>query len=185
MFDSHATVYGRRRPHRSLLPYYVLSSFALGPLFPLLLLPNVLRYRTLRYEFDEEGVSVRWGFFFRREISLNYRRIQDIHLTSNLLERWLGLARVQIQTAAGSSRAEMTIEGLRDFEEIRDFLYSRMRGHREPAAELSAAGAAEAGEDPLVSILRQVVDELRALRRTVEARAAETSRATGDPEAPP
>lgn len=74
---------------------------------------------------------MRWGILFRREISLTYARIQDIHLTSNVVERWLGLARIQIQTASGSAGAEMTIEGLRDFEMIRDGLYSRMRGVRE------------------------------------------------------
>jgi putative membrane protein len=47
---------------------------------------------------------MRWGILFRREISLTYARIQDIQLSSNLVERWLGLAKIQLQTASGSSR---------------------------------------------------------------------------------
>jgi putative membrane protein len=121
----------RRQPHSRLLIYYTLTSLLFGPFFPFAFLPFFFRYRTLRYEFDGEGVTMRWGILFRREISLTYARIQDIHLTSNVVERWLGLARIQIQTASGSAGAEMTIEGLRDFEMIRDGLYSRMRGVRE------------------------------------------------------
>jgi putative membrane protein len=85
-------------------------------------------YRSLRYEVDAEGITMRWGVLFRREVSLTYARIQDIHLSSNVVERWLGLARVQLQTASGSASAEMTIEGIRDVDAMRDFLYSRMRG---------------------------------------------------------
>ena len=67
---------------------------------------------------------MRWGILFRKEISLTYSRLQDIHLASNVVERWLDLARVKLQTERGSAAAEMTIEGLTEFDRIRDFLYS-------------------------------------------------------------
>jgi hypothetical protein len=115
-------------PHRNLLRYYLLSSLLAGPAF---IIPATLfyfRFRTLRYEMDAEGITMRWGILFRREISLTYARIQDIQLTSNVVERWFGLARIQLQTASGSAAAEMTIEGVPDVDGVRDFLYSRMRG---------------------------------------------------------
>ncbi len=84
---------------------------------------------------------MRWGVLFRREISLNYPRIQDIHLTSNFVERWLGLARLQLQTAAGSATAEMTIEGLEQVEQIRDYLYSRMRDRRRGSHQRTGTAA--------------------------------------------
>src|SRR4029077_14856546 len=108
---------------------------------------------TLKYRFDEEGVSASWGSLFRREVVLTYARIQDIHLSRNIFERWLGIGTVQIQTAAGSSSAEMSIEGTQRFEEIRDFLYSRMRGHEKakPAVVPAASGGGEA-----VALLREI-----------------------------
>lgn len=166
------------RPHPSLLRYYALTSLALGPFFWALLLPRFFRYRSLRYDFDDEGVTMRWGVLFRREISLTYARIQDIHLTSNVLERWLGLAKVQVQTASGSASAEMTIEGLPEFERVRDFLYSRMRGVRAPATSArppapDGAGppaALDAGTaDALAGALREAAAELRALRAELHA----------------
>jgi putative membrane protein len=121
----------------------------------------------MRYSFDEEGISMRWGILFRREITLTYARIQDIHLTSNVVERWLRLARIQVQTASASAAAEMTIEGLHEFERVRDFLYSKMRGVRATAGSPHPAAAHAEG---LAAVLREVAAEIRALRETLEER---------------
>ena len=155
--DGGHDVFAIRRPDPSLLKYYVITSFGLGPFFFIPLIPLYFRYHTMRYEFDEQGISMRWGILFRREVTLTYARIQDIHLVSNFIERWLGLARVQIQTASGSSTAEMTIEGVKEFARVRDFLYSRMRG---VAGKAVAAESAGTPPDPL----RQIADEMRIVR---------------------
>lgn len=116
------------RPDKALFRYYVFIALLTGPVSPIVLMPLWFRYATLRYKFDEAGVSMRWGILFRREVYLTYRRIQDIHLTRNILQRWMGLAKISLQTASGSSQAEMAIEGVLQAEELRDHLYSQMRG---------------------------------------------------------
>lgn len=172
-------------PHRNLLRYYLLSALVFGPGFFFAALPFYFRFRTLRYDVDDEGITMRWGILFRREISLTYSRIQDIQLSSNVVERWLGLARIQLQTASGNASAEMTIEGLQDVEAMRDFLYSRMRGARSAtrhpapgAAVVQAAGsetvleASHAGEGAvaqLAAALDATAAELRALRLELAA----------------
>lgn len=172
---AEARIFSIGRPHPSLMTYYFLSALALGPGFLIAILPLYFRYHTMRYRFDREGVAMRWGILFRKEVTLTYARIQDIHLTSNFVERWLGLARIQVQTASGSSAAEMTIEGLKEFEEVRDFLYGRMRGvkadhgsgssaHTDaPLPDSSPAGSPE----ELATALRQVAEELAAVRRAL------------------
>jgi putative membrane protein len=160
------------KPARSLFTYYALSSLFAGPFFFVPLLVLYFRYHTLRYEVEEEGITMRWGILFRREVSLTYARIQDIHLTSNLVERWLGLAKVQVQTASGSSSAEMTVEGMPQFEVIRDFLYSRMRGARDRAVSPSGGAAGEQAAAPveqLTEVLREIAAEVRALRTALPA----------------
>lgn len=159
-------------PARSLFTYYALSSLFAGPFFFVPLIVLYFRYHTLRYEVEEEGITVRWGILFRREVSLTYARIQDIHLSSNLVERWLGLAKIQVQTASGSSSAEMTIEGMPQFEAIRNFLYSRMRGARDRAAIPAGAAAGELAAAPveqLTEVLREIAAEVRALRTALPA----------------
>ena len=161
------------RPHPSLWTYYLLNCLVIPPLFPFLVLPMYFRYHTLRYKFTAEGISMSWGILFRREIIIHYARIQDIHLRSNIVERWLGLAKVLIQTASGSSGAEMTLEGLREFEAVRDFLYSKMRGvkdHTHPSPVAAVAGPALPGEAGLAAALRETAGELRAVREALERR---------------
>jgi uncharacterized membrane protein YdbT with pleckstrin-like domain len=160
-------IFAIERPSPRLLTYYGLSSLVLGPFFFIPLIPLYFRYHTLRYRFDAEGISMRWGILFRREVNLTYARIQDIHLRSNVAERWLKLARVEVQTASGSATAEMTLEGLLEFEAIRDFLYNRMRGardHGHPLPHAQAGTVPAEAADELTAVLREVAVELRELR---------------------
>ncbi len=165
--DVQSQIFAIRRPSPELLKYYVLSSFLFGPLFFIPLIYLYFRYHTMQYSFDEEGISMKWGILFRREIMLTYARIQDIHLTSNIIERWLRLARIQIQTASASASAEMTIEGLHEFELVRDFLYSKMRGVRTTSSSQTTVSHAD---DNLAAALREVAAELRAVREHLEQR---------------
>jgi uncharacterized membrane protein YdbT with pleckstrin-like domain len=166
------------RPDASLLTYYLWVSLLTLVGFPFAFLPLYFKYHTLQYRFDDKGVSMSWGLLFRREIYLTYRRIQDIHVSRNLFHRWLGLAQVAVQTASGSSGAEMTIEGIRRPERLRDFLYSKMRGARDGAPEPTD----EDGETPAdsadeaLALLREIRDELRTRRE----HAADTA-AASDP----
>jgi uncharacterized membrane protein YdbT with pleckstrin-like domain len=151
------------------MKYYALQSLMAGPGLIVLLPILWFRYHTLRYVFDEQGVTVRWGILFRKEITLTYARIQDIHLVSNVVERWLGLGRVQIQTASGQTGAELTVEGFADYESVRDELYVRMRGARAITAPPAGAThdanlALSSGQDDVVAALNAAVAELRALR---------------------
>src|SRR5438552_9793262 len=125
------------RPHRALWTYYIITSLFTGPGIIATLPYLFFRYHTLRYRFDAEGIHMKVGILFRREINLTYARIQDIHLRSGILQRWLGLANVQIQTASGSAGPELVIEGFKEYEAIRDFLYTRMRGYQVAAASSS------------------------------------------------
>ncbi len=182
--DAEIRIAGTRRPHPNLMKYWTLQSLLLGPFFPFLLLPRAFKYKTLRYRFDDEGVSASWGALFRREISLNYSRVQDIHLASNVVERWLGLARIQIQTASGASGAEMVVEGIREYEAVRDWLYSRMRGAKRPEPSRDGGQAAIAGPTPregeLAGTLREVASELRRLREVLERRERPDEERAGD-----
>jgi uncharacterized protein len=149
------------RPEPQLMTLYVLLSFLSLPLFPFVLVPLFFRYHTLRYKFDEDGISVSWGILFRRENHLTYRRIQDIHVTRNIVERWLGIGTVSVQTASGSGGAEAEIVGVRAYDVIRDYLYARMRGLEDAGAGDDPADGDD-GSDP-VALLHEIRDALRAL----------------------
>ncbi len=156
-------VFAITRPHPRLLAYYCVRALLL-PLRLIALPYDYFRYHTMRYAFDGEGIGMSWGVLFRREIHLTYARIQDIHVTSSFVQRWFGLADLQLQTASGSSGPEMTIEGVLDVEGLRDFLYSRMRGARGARLAATATPATAA----LASALAEVASELRRAREAIE-----------------
>jgi membrane protein YdbS with pleckstrin-like domain len=174
-----SAIYRLERPHPSLLTLYVLRSILSGPFFFIALPMFLFRYHTLRYRFDDEGVHMQWGLLFRREVNLTYARIQDIHLRSGFIQRWLGLADLLVQTASGSAEPELTIEGFHEYEAIRDFLYTRMRGFQrglpappgiaKPAAAVSASTGGVGGGD-VVGLLCEIRDELRGARVELERR---------------
>lgn len=169
-------IFQLERPHPSLWKLYLIRAVLTGPGMIIALPYLFFRYQTLRYRFDDEGIHMKVGILFRREVNLTYARIQDIHLSSGFIQRWLGLADVQVQTASGNSGAELVIEGFKEYEAIRDFLYSKMRGAR---GDVKAAAPALAGSSPAagpaagsgaVELLLEIRDELRRTREALETR---------------
>lgn len=151
------------RPSSKLVILYFVRSLAALFMFPFVFAPLYCKYLSLRYHFDQEGVGASWGIFFKKQVFLTYARIQDIHVTRGLLERWLGLGTVDIQTASGSASAELSIVGLEDFEAIRDFLYVKMRGIR---SQTLPDESTPPGESEVLQLLQDIRDELRAIRRS-------------------
>ncbi|MGH8093130.1 MAG: PH domain-containing protein [Chthoniobacterales bacterium] len=171
--NQNTDIFSLRAPDPALWILYLIRAVLTGPGLIFLLPYLYFRYHTLRYTFDEEGIHMRVGILFRREVNLTYARIQDIHLRSGVIQRWLGLADIQIQTASGTANAELVIEGFKEYEAIRDFLYTRMRGYHAPAkAALAVASAApELSADPnaeMISLLLAIRDELRQAREALQ-----------------
>lgn len=180
---------GITRPDVTLLKYYLLSAVFTGPFFPIVALPLFFKYETLRYKFDESGISMSWGILFRREIHLTYRRIQDIHLTRGLLQRWFGLATISIQTASGSSGPEMSIEGIMEADRLRDYLYGKMRGAKGIVDSFTgdtAAGAAVGavdmvGDSDAANSSNEALGLLREIRDLLQKRNKSCSSAEAKP----
>jgi putative membrane protein len=174
------------RPDPALWKYYVIRAILTGP-GVLITLPYLyFRYHTLKYRFDAEGIHMKVGILFRREVNLTYARIQDIHLRSGIIQRWLGLADLQVQTASGSTGPEIVIEGFKEFEAIRDFLYTRMRGYHAHGTPDGSTSTMQPGAAPstldstdVVKALEGIHRELRLTRELLEARASQSKPPSG------
>jgi uncharacterized protein len=148
-----------RGPAPQLMTYYLIVAILTLPGVFFALPALWFRYRTLQYRFDDEGISMRWGLFFRREVILTYRKIQDIHVSRGIIQRWLGLATVGVQTASGSATPEMSIEGILEAEELRDFLYAKMRGARQSSSN-DAETATDESNKEVTALLTGIRDNL-------------------------
>lgn len=158
------------RPDKNLLWLYMIRALLTLVGAPFVGIPLFFHYETLRYRFDDDGVHASWGVLFRREVSLTYARIQDIHLRRGILERWLGIGSVQIQTASGAGASDLVIEGVREFTEVRDFLYAKMRGAH-PTSTTAMKSAAHV-DDAAIALLREIKDDIKAVRESIEVKGA-------------
>ena len=84
------------RPDPTLLTYYIIMALLSAIGFPFVFLPLYFKYHTLRYAFDEKGVSMSWGLLFRREIYLTFRRI---HGEKYLCDAVFGLPSARLDPA--------------------------------------------------------------------------------------
>lgn len=156
---------------------------------PILLAPLgwIVRYYTLSYQIDDAGIRMGVGLLNRRESYVTFARIQDIHLDRSLVDRWIGLGTISIQTASGQSAAEVRLFGLKQSEDIRDALYRRLRRHhgldddadREEDADGGDATASAPGDGatpPAGSPPDGTATDPDAAHARSRARAAEVSR---------
>ncbi|MCU0711021.1 MAG: PH domain-containing protein [Pirellula sp.] len=152
-------------PSRSLLTYYFLVSLFVGP-FVLIVFPlNWIRFRTLRYELQDGGIRMSVGLLFRKEVIVAYRRIQDIHVSHNIIQRWLGISSVSIQTASGNAMPEIVVEGVETPDHLRDWLYERMRGAKSGSSDGSNANEQNnsdqsSNSDEVTTLLKGIRDNL-------------------------
>ena len=160
------------RPSPNLLTYYLLAGLCTGPGLVIAIPAFIIRYNTLRYQFEESGLRMQVGLFFRKEVVVAFRRIQDIHVSRNLIQRWLGIASVSVQTASGNAMPEIVLEGVTDPDSVRDWLYERMRGAKghSPIAPAIASGTLsiippklDAQELEVTELLRGIRDNLARL----------------------
>ncbi len=165
-------------PAPPLLTYYILGTLFSGPFLVLLLPPLWIRYKTLKYQFEDGALRMQVGFLFRKETVTAYRRIQDIHVTSNVIQRWLGIASISIQTASGSAMPEIVLEGVTQPEKMRDWLYERLRGAKGGSAPGNSPGSisghapstantlqSDQASDEVVELLSEIRDNLATLAR--------------------
>jgi len=113
----------------------------------------IIRFYTLRYKIDEHGIHQSSGLILRSENTLTFARIQDIQLNRDIIDRYIGLGNVSIQTASGQSTPEVTLYGLENSVEIREALYDRLRKvqnkHKKPKSKPAAADVATGGDVPI------------------------------------
>jgi putative membrane protein len=104
----------------------------------------VFRYFTFRFAIADGSFQIRHGLVFKQERTIPLERIQNVNLKQGLVERALGVVRVEVETASGTGKeAELAVVAMSDAEQLRAELTGKMRA------------AAEAEDLPLAPALYQ------------------------------
>lgn len=94
-------------------------------------------YETMVYKLTKDEIVWRRGVWFKKTGIVPYNRITNIDIGQGPISRMLGIASLKIQTAgySGQSPAEIKIEGVEQFEELRELIMEFVRGKKPVAVE--------------------------------------------------
>ncbi|MFC4356818.1 PH domain-containing protein [Halobium salinum] len=114
---------------------------------------EVAYYRRYEYELTAESLDISSGVFSRRNREIPLRRVQNVDISRNALQRALSIAAVNFETAGGST-TEAAIRFV-SFEEAKRLQreVARLKRGEEP-------GAGEAGEEDVEELFALSADEL-------------------------
>jgi membrane protein YdbS with pleckstrin-like domain len=107
-----------------LAPAYVTSSVLAALVLIILAVWVGLRgrYRSWSYEEREDDLLVTRGVLVRRLSVVPYGRMQFLDVTAGPIDRWFGLATVQLHTAAATTDARIPGLALAEAQRLRDRL---------------------------------------------------------------
>jgi uncharacterized membrane protein YdbT with pleckstrin-like domain len=136
-----------------------------------------LNYEMRWYIVTDRSLRIRSGVVWLREMTMTFANIQGIRLNANPIERLLGLANVEVQSAGGggsgggshshgtsSSGHVGKFAGVDNAEAIRDLLVERLRVYRDSGL---GEKTVEAREPLALSAAREVLQETKALRNSL------------------
>ena len=123
---------------------------------------ELLYYRRFSYELTADTLDLSSGVFNRREREIPYGRIQNVDVSQNIIQRALGIAAVNVETAGGgSTEAVIRYVSAETAETLQADVRDRKRGRDrregasadEPAAEPESLFSIEPSELALVGVL--------------------------------
>jgi uncharacterized protein len=123
-------------------------------------------YSTITYKLTREEMTWRRGVWFRNTGIVPYNRITNVDITQGPVSRHFRVASLRIQTAgysaANTRSAEIRLDGIEDFEGLREFIMSLVRGKAPVAVEAYTRHAPSDGADS------DVLSELVRIRKLLE-----------------
>ena len=174
------------RAARNLPPY----AFTLATVVELLVLLGFLAslpftYAIVRLDYElrwylvtDRSLRIRQGITQLHEMTMSFANIQQVVVRQNPLQRLLGIADLQVQSAGGGSNSEEdslsdslhtgVFHGVDNAVEIRDLILERLRAFREVGlGDPDDAASHVPTESTLRDAARGLLEEAQALRQTL------------------
>lgn len=179
-------------PRRVLLMLVALTELAAvaGYIGQLIVSAALLRldFEQRWYMVSDRSLRIREGLVKVHEKTMTFANIQHVAIRQDPIQRWLGIADLEVRTAGGGgagsqeqhSKPDLHVgyfRGLADAAEIRDAIRDRLKRHGDaglgdPDDRLPAAAAEERAQEhrsgELSSVAALLRDEARALRLALE-----------------
>lgn len=120
-----------------------------------------LEYVSFTYQFSETEFIIRQGVITRQTTIIPYHRIQNINTQRTLLERFLGLASLQIETAGTNvNMSEGILPGVANKDALIAEIMQKVEEAKKPKVEQS--------ENPGSSMLSEILKELSNINHNLQ-----------------
>jgi membrane protein YdbS with pleckstrin-like domain len=137
-----------------------------------------LDYELRWYLVTDRSLRIRQGITQLHEMTMSFANIQQVMVRQNPVQRLLGIADLQVQSAGGGGDSEEgglsdslhtgVFHGVDNAVEIRDLILERLRAFREVGlGDPDDATSPAPGEHTLRDAARELLEEARTLRRTL------------------
>lgn len=110
----------------------VCATVILVPLYIMALVSRYCHDRSIKYVLSEKGVYKIRGWLLKSVTFISYDRITDVHMSRGFVDMICKTGSVHIDTASGNtvdgtSVPELSISGVAEYEEIYDFILSKVK----------------------------------------------------------
>lgn len=152
----------------------LMTAFLVSAIFTFL--QQRMNYELRWYVVTDRCLRVRSGILNVHEITTTFANIQEVRLSAGPLQKLLGLADVEVQSAGGGSGKGSSdshvarFEGVDNAPEIRDFILARLRHYRDSGLGEKDHSRPLATSEGSQAAAQAVLTEARALRATVARR---------------
>lgn len=125
--------------------------------------------RSAAYRLTPEEIQYRRGVWIKKQSEVPYKRITNVTTSEGPIQRWVGAGSVEIHTAGRSAQAgaEMKVQGVEDFEEVKDQVMAEVRAQR-GVAEDEGEAPAEAPTAATGTADEELLEEVRQIREILE-----------------
>lgn len=87
------------------------AAIMLGIYFMMCFLSATITHNNFFFTIDSSGFEKDYGVFFKRHVGIPYEQIQNVNITRTILDRMIGVARLDIETAGSASPRKKEIVG--------------------------------------------------------------------------
>ena len=131
-------------------------------------------YRNFTFELSDKDIIIREGVITRKTTVIPYARIQDIRSERTLIERMLGIATLEIETAGSSKVASETlIPGIADKNELISEIMERVE--KAKSGDGISSGGNGARQGGAEAALAEVLKELKTISSKLDTLGAQNS----------
>ncbi len=133
----------------------VISSF-IAPIILFIMYWIPKYYATITYKLSGDEMTWRRGVWFKNTGIVPYNRITNVDIIQGPVSRKFGIGTLKIQTAGYSGNnqnsSEIRLEGIHEFEDLREFIMKLVRGRKPVAVE-----AYESEPDSDTDVVKELV----------------------------